>query len=126
MDHGKATQNIQRGMLMIAVYLPAIAIRLGRITSIVVTNSANSVKGLFGMNVDVLENNPSWVWYFALCLPIMASLVLVWIVFKFTNVGNISEAIISRYRMPNLNLDGENDREDHRITLAIVTWFWGG
>lgn len=58
------------------------------------------------MNVDVMERNPSWVWYLALCLPIMAVLVLVWIVFKFTNVGNISAAIISRYRMANLNLDG--------------------
>ncbi|PWY73119.1 hypothetical protein BO94DRAFT_549919 [Aspergillus sclerotioniger CBS 115572] len=42
---------------------------------------------LFGMNVDILENNPSWRWYPLFGGVLLLLTVAVWVWSKFTNVG---------------------------------------
>ncbi|PQE04066.1 hypothetical protein CJF31_00003166 [Rutstroemia sp. NJR-2017a BVV2] len=39
-------------------------------------------QSLFGMNVDVLENNPAWWWYIPLAALLMFITFTVWIIFK--------------------------------------------
>ncbi|KAH8145814.1 uncharacterized protein LAJ45_10137 [Morchella importuna] len=40
------------------------------------------VAGLFGMNVDILESNPSWKWYPISAALFMAFVMLAWVLFK--------------------------------------------
>ncbi|KAI5842101.1 hypothetical protein DFP73DRAFT_108798 [Morchella snyderi] len=45
------------------------------------------VNGLFGMNVDILESNPSWKWYPISAAPFMAFVMLAWLLFKWQPVS---------------------------------------
>ncbi|KAM0125328.1 hypothetical protein ACHAO1_010650 [Botrytis cinerea] len=40
------------------------------------------IASLFGMNVDILENNPAWWWYIPLAALLMFITFTVWIIFK--------------------------------------------
>ncbi|MCJ1449399.1 MAG: Ankyrin-2 [Stictis urceolatum] len=43
------------------------------------------VASLFGMNVDILQKNPSWWWYLPFALFAILSTLIVWLVFKRSN-----------------------------------------
>lgn len=49
---------------------------------------ANFNQGLFGMNINTLDQHPSWTWYIAFSIPVMAILILVWVIFKYTSVSH--------------------------------------
>ncbi|KAF3176651.1 hypothetical protein TWF106_005110 [Orbilia oligospora] len=40
---------------------------------------------LFGMNVDILENNPSWTWYLVVCVPSLLIVWVVWLAYRFSD-----------------------------------------
>lgn len=75
-------------MLTLKVYLFAVDVCLSKTLHSSSGNIANLDKDLFGMNVNVLDRNPSWLWYIAFSLPMMTILILVWIIFKYTPVGH--------------------------------------
>lgn len=39
------------------------------------------------MNVDILSNDPSWIWYIVFAVPFMVFVLLAWILFKYIPVG---------------------------------------
>jgi uncharacterized protein (DUF58 family) len=41
------------------------------------------MQSLFGMNVDVLESNPSWWFYIPLAVVLMIVTLSVWLIFKY-------------------------------------------
>lgn len=52
---------------------------------------SNSDQGIFGMNVDILEANPSWGWYVVFMAGTLSLTMIVWIVFKrFPDVRRFS------------------------------------
>lgn len=46
------------------------------------TNMTVDVKGLFGMNVNILADNPSVKWYFIIALPATALVLIVALLFR--------------------------------------------
>ncbi|KAE8376541.1 ankyrin repeat-containing domain protein [Aspergillus bertholletiae] len=50
------------------------------------------VSSLFGMNVDILQNNPDWRWYILCSTLCLLSTVAIWVSFKFLNIESWSEA----------------------------------
>ncbi|KAK6343868.1 hypothetical protein TWF696_007522 [Orbilia brochopaga] len=40
---------------------------------------------LFGMNVDILENNPSWTWYLVICVPALCVVWIVWFAYRISD-----------------------------------------
>ncbi|KAI5842652.1 cora-like Mg2+ transporter protein-domain-containing protein [Morchella snyderi] len=46
------------------------------------------VSGLFGMNLDILANNPSWTWYFVIAGSVLALVFVVWIIFKYLPISD--------------------------------------
>ena len=46
-----------------------------------------SSQSLFGMNVDILESNPDWRWYLLFGGGSLMLTVIVWLVFKYGQVG---------------------------------------
>ncbi|KAI1171509.1 ankyrin repeat-containing domain protein [Nemania sp. FL0916] len=54
------------------------------------------VASLFGMNVDILANNPSWLWYFPVAGGFTLFTFTIWIVFKRFNTleGNLEKVFL--------------------------------
>ncbi|KAK6362687.1 hypothetical protein TWF730_000143 [Orbilia blumenaviensis] len=49
---------------------------------------------LFGMNVDILEDNPSWTWYLVVCVPSLCVVWVVWLAYRISDrKREISEEI---------------------------------
>lgn len=69
------------------------------------TNPANNAQSIFGMNVDVLSNNPPWFWFLVFLLPMCAAIVLVWLLFKYVPVRNYAP------HPPSCPLTNATDRE---------------
>ena len=44
------------------------------------------MQSLFGMNVDILEKNPDWRWYLLFSGGCLTLTVLVWLLFKYSEV----------------------------------------
>ncbi|KAK6535896.1 hypothetical protein TWF281_000147 [Arthrobotrys megalospora] len=40
---------------------------------------------LFGMNVDILEDNPSWTWYLVICVPSLCVVWVVWLAYRISD-----------------------------------------
>ncbi|KAK0749662.1 hypothetical protein B0T18DRAFT_427746 [Schizothecium vesticola] len=77
--HGQSTSDIIFNLMNVANAKAAESFNngLGRIQWVsFVFFPLILVSGLFGMNIDLLADNPSFVWYFAIAIPFMA-LVLV-------------------------------------------------
>lgn len=49
---------------------------------------ANFIQSLFGMNVNLLENNPDWRWYLAIGALFLLLTVAIWIIFKAFSVSS--------------------------------------
>lgn len=90
------------------------------------------------MNVNVLEQNPSWLWYPAIAVPILGSALIVWLLFKYIPVRGPFclndeglEMLIKRIRAlagwyldraKSWNLDREKYRSPHRSETHWITW----
>lgn len=48
--------------------------------------NASLYQSLFGMNINLLENNPDWRWYLLVGEMCLVSTIVGWLVFKFTSV----------------------------------------
>ncbi|KAF7532933.1 hypothetical protein G7054_g7552 [Neopestalotiopsis clavispora] len=46
---------------------------------------------LFGMNVDILENNPNWRWFLPFAGGALVITVLVWLISKYSNIETLLE-----------------------------------
>lgn len=85
-----------RCALIVIVYFFAIDVCLGRSSRRKSSTIANLNQGLFGMNINTLDQHPSWSWYIAFSIPVMAILILVWITFKYTSVSDRIRSDIDR------------------------------
>lgn len=47
------------------------------------------------MNVNLLENNPSWKWYLIVAAPLLVLVLGVWILFKYLPVFVTAAVVIA-------------------------------
>lgn len=91
-----------------AVYFPAFGVCNGRQTSrpratgligpagticsvwyfgaVLTRNADKQIKGIFGMNIDLLSPSPAWQWYLIVAVPTLLLVVGGWILFKYIKV----------------------------------------
>ena len=61
------------------------------------TSAANAgLKSLFGMNVNLMANNPDWRWYLVVVATTLATTSLGWLIFKYGPVEQYLERHIGR------------------------------
>lgn len=54
---------------------------------------------MFGMNVNLLEQNPGWQWYIVIAGPILAVVLSVWIFCKYLPVCSLVMLLIAALYM---------------------------
>lgn len=65
------------------------------------------------MNVDVLSNNPSWIWYVGFAVPFMGLVLLGWILFKYIPVCGHLILVIVKYSQYIRLRNGLRTTSDH-------------
>jgi uncharacterized membrane protein len=51
------------------------------------------MQSLFGMNVDILEDNPDWRWYVLFVGVFLMTTFAIWLIFKLNPVRGISSGV---------------------------------
>ncbi|KAG8349560.1 hypothetical protein FVEN_g12258 [Fusarium venenatum] len=54
---------------------------------------------LFGMNVNILEDNPDWRWYLLFVSTILFLTIAVWLLFKYLKIETEVQKHLNRWRM---------------------------